>query len=72
MVDWTWYARAGHVYVYSDDLMAVTVEAPQTAAALRSEGRWEILQDGDWETTFLVPDSDFPEVARRVGLYQRR
>lgn len=71
-IDWTWYARGGHAYAYSDELMAVTVESPQTAAALRSQGRWRILQEGDSETTFLVPDDELPEVARKVGLYQRR
>lgn len=70
-VDWTWFARAGYAFVYNEELIGITVESEKTAASLRRQQRWEILQEGDWETTFLVPDADVPEVARQVGLYQR-
>ncbi len=71
MVDWTWYARRGYAYLHNEEFMAVTVESPKTASALRQQGRWQVLEEGDWETTFLVPDADFAEVARLVGLYER-
>jgi hypothetical protein len=71
MVDWTWYARRGYAYLYNEESMGVTVESLKTAAALRQRARWQVLEEGDWETTFLVPDADFAEVARLVGLYQR-
>ncbi|NCO37114.1 MAG: hypothetical protein COZ06_27555 [Armatimonadetes bacterium CG_4_10_14_3_um_filter_66_18] len=71
LVDWTWYARRGSAYLYNKESMAVTVESPQTAAALRQQARWRVLQESDWEMTFLVPDADFAEVAGLVGLHQR-
>ena len=71
-VDWQWPGRYGYAYAYDDSRMGVVVEARKVAGALRRQSRWEILQDGDFETTFLVPDTAFPEVARRIRLKQRR
>ncbi|NCO43031.1 MAG: hypothetical protein COY42_18495 [Armatimonadetes bacterium CG_4_10_14_0_8_um_filter_66_14] len=71
-LDWHWPGRRGWGYLYSADTMGVVVTGAQTRAKLRRQSRWPVLQDGDAELTLLVPDRDFPEAARLVGLRQRR
>jgi len=71
-VDWQVPGRHGYAYAHDGDHMAVVVEARTVAGALRRSDRWPVLQDGDFETTFLVADADFLEVARRVRLKQHR
>jgi hypothetical protein len=71
-VDWSWRGRRGYAYAYSAELIGIVVQSRQVAGRLRRLGRWAVLQDGDFETTFLVPDADFREVAKVVGLRQRR
>jgi hypothetical protein len=71
-LDWHWPGRRGWGYVYSADTMGVVVTGAQTRAKLRRQSRWEVLQDGDTELTVLVPDRDFRQAAKLVGLRQRR
>ena len=71
-VDWTWRGKYGHAYSFNDELIGIVVESRQVAERLRRLGRWSVLQDGDLETTLLVPDAEFREVGKLVGLRQRR
>jgi hypothetical protein len=63
--------RHGFMYSYSGSEIAVCFTSMKIAAPVKREKRWRCIQDGDFESVFLLPDAEWKEAARLIKAKKR-